>query len=1326
MSLIMSKKNDSPKEFPGAMEEFPIAMEEGDLRACDTELDPFTLAQEAFRAGLIGQNVLDHLTSLQPQVPNSKKLRYLLVHMYSTVNKDKQLFTRMVQVFIKSQSHAATATTTSSPISGNLSISTEHIPSLAELLVPYASEWWFIGTALKFKPQDLRNIKACLMVDLKSCLLKILEDWIERKHKHTLEPTLNNLAGALNSRLVGLGVVACELKESIALKQNFSPPSQALRSHFTECVDLRNGKFLFVSGNRERMEIEEKGSVLLEIQVRSDEPVHCDYKWLVNGMPLTENASPCCPSVSNGVHLGITAPILCISNADIEMDGSIYSCEVSNGKSKIRTRGVTLKVTCPLDQYTVSLASMYWAQPDILEDVWPPVSSAKHIKVSLIRREKVVYGTQYVHHTLRGSMDDILKDTQRVEYNKVLKHIKSKHLVSIEGRPGSGKTEFIHKITRDWSVAPCGVSRLVLLVSLSDLNKPNLDLLDILSLFKDLKVSKELLEDRDGKGVCFIFDGLDKFSPQDGEKSVVYKIISKEYLSQSSVIVASRPAAAARIRRRANKVIEVLGFTHEQISEYFDHFPFVTSLKSKDLKAYLRDHPSILHMCYLPIHATMVAYLFIMGEVPKTETEVYTYITLSTLTRGLGKVGAISTDMHNLDGEERLFFNRTCKLALEMTLANKQVLCQDEVKLCFQGSNDSCCSGDNSLGLITVDLTADLYGFKNTYSFVHLTFQQYLAAYHISTLDNKEQLKLIQMHGGKAHMTTVWKFYCGLVKFDVNDGKFEALGRMILPNVLFLVQSTYESQQPVACNLLLRLLELNLAFEGQNLTTFDLTALGYIMAKSSSPTSLSFKDCSTSIEAVNAMLSESDGKNFPIHSLRYCSDCVNIECFQKLVNSSVSLKVLDVSSRNTNNLSSATFDTCTGLTTLRISNLCIGPDNLQTVLCNCGLLQELVLTGSIGNSDVRVLADNLKKCKSLKVLDVSNNGLDAKLLASGLSYCSHLETLIINDNGISCMDAEVLLQSLRNCKLKVRSKEWIWGNIITMSGFLGGLSNCCCLQELYLWNVEPADSILLASHCQKWPQLTTLELDQCADLNFASGLKHLTSLKVLRMSRISSASGDNIATILASGVARCTNLMEFVISHSDIGDKQTSSLAGALSRCKKLHTLGFSYCGIRNDGAEATAAGARQMILLKNLDLSGNFIESNGVETAVASLRYCTNLSSLNLNENYLGKEGATAIVSCLHYWPYLQALCVGGTLGKTNIGKNGAVVLAKNLFYCTKLRNLDLSYNGIDEESASLVTSSLAMSKNLAELNLEGNPISRDSCSLSALRSKKCLCLLS
>ena len=315
------------------------------------------------------------------------------------------------------------------------------------------------------------------------------------------------------------------------------------------------------------------------------------------------------------------------------MDGSKFSCEVKAKHKKVvnfNTTPVSLNVACVLDEFRGSLNSMYLSQPEVPKDTWPPVSSEKHISLALIRQQQVDYHSQYARLTIRGDMDDILRQKEKIEYDQVFKSLRSGQVVFIEGRPGSGKTTFVHKITQDWAHDYNGGLRLVLLVSLrvlNSLNKPNIDLSDILKLFMDLRVKKELLVERNGKGVCFLFDGLDEFSPKDGENSIIFKIINKEYLSQSTVIVSSRPAAITKLRSRANKSIEVLGFERDQIYDYFDHYPFSDSSMSAELKSYLSSHPNVLHMCYLPIHAAMVGFLYkVTRSVPQTESEMYKHL----------------------------------------------------------------------------------------------------------------------------------------------------------------------------------------------------------------------------------------------------------------------------------------------------------------------------------------------------------------------------------------------------------------------------------------------------------------------------------------------------------------------------------------------------------------------------------------------------------------------------------------------------------------------------------------------------------------------------
>ena len=505
----------------------------------------------------------------------------------------------------------------------------EQASDLNEFLVAHAYKWREIGTALKFKPQDLSTIQASpfLLYDSpRSYLSRLLEEWLLKKFEHTLPPTVYNLKKALRSRTVGLGALANELDTEKVTSDSFM---QAMLSYSIVTVsanvvispDEKRSLTYSSSSMTNYIKLEEGKSTLIEVQVSSPKRYVTEYQWCENSMDIGKKRK---------TYSGSTSPILCIT-ADLFLDDNQISCDLTFHPELnhmplglFSTTPIKVNISCPLDKYKSSLASMYLAQPEVPEDTWPPVGNKKFINLALIKQEVINYGSEYARLTVRGDIDDVLQNKQKIEYSEVFTSLHSGQLLVIEGRPGSGKTTFVNKMTRDWAVTSGGGIRLTLLVSLRVLNTINRpDLSDILSLFQDLKVDKELIEERDGNGVCFIFDGLDEFLPPEGENSIVNKIINKTYLNKSTVIVASRPAAVVKLRHRADKVIEVLGFLKEQILEYFDSYPFSSSTKPAELKAYLSLHPNILHMCYLPIHASMVAFLFeVTGQVPKTETNI--------------------------------------------------------------------------------------------------------------------------------------------------------------------------------------------------------------------------------------------------------------------------------------------------------------------------------------------------------------------------------------------------------------------------------------------------------------------------------------------------------------------------------------------------------------------------------------------------------------------------------------------------------------------------------------------------------------------------------
>ena len=269
----------------------------------------------------------------------------------------------------------------------------------------------------------------------------------------------------------------------------------------------------------------------------------------------------------------------------------------------------------------------------------------------------------------------------------------------------------------------------------------------------------------DGKGLCFIVDGLDEYpAGYEDKTNFIFSELTgaqKPYikLAQSTVVISSRPEVASRVQHLFDKHVEVLGFGDDQINEYIQ----AKYGEDKSFSKYLNDHPHIKHTCYIPLHLAMLVYLkdSLLEHLPETETEMYEPFIFHTLIRDFCKNPSSSCSRKNtLPTSLNNIINESSEIgSLLFHIANlsyigilKRQSIFTEVESVLQHTNSS---------LLVVDKMSVLQ--PTTYSFPHLTIQEFLAAFYFNTyLEQQEQKRILVGYSNQQIRYVFWRFCCGL------------------------------------------------------------------------------------------------------------------------------------------------------------------------------------------------------------------------------------------------------------------------------------------------------------------------------------------------------------------------------------------------------------------------------------------------------------------------------------------------------------------------------------------------------------------------------------
>ena len=469
-----------------------------------------------------------------------------------------------------------------------------------------------------------------------------------------------------------------------------------------------------------------------------------------------------------------------------QLSGNQSACAADVSSSHQVSQSIPQSDLSPvLAKYKKYLQSCYNARVLAPADKYLPTLESPYINLAMIRRGRYnsAQSDEFTIRTLHGGVDQILKNktsmniedlltpedqitTENIdmigmisgfthsEYSDLLKYYHKSQtaqcskmpvrFILVEGPPGIGKSTFAWEVCRRWDeIESLRDYHTVVLLRLREkwvLNATSLSDLLRYPSHPDFSnsIAEELVESQ-GEKLLFVLDGFDEVSQNFDENSVIKSILCRQLLPECTIILTTRPVAKTTLESicqpQVDKHVEIIGFTEQERVKY------ITEVFSKEPELqvnffrYMFLVPHIKSMMYIPLNCAIIAQVYYESQsshhlaIPRTRTQLYKALTHSLLVRHMKMKESnreyLSMLPEGLDEENMERFKVLTKFAFDTYHKGesrkvtffKEDIPEGLVHFGFMNESTEMYAGK---------------GVEKTFSFLHLSLQEYLAACHLA------------------------------------------------------------------------------------------------------------------------------------------------------------------------------------------------------------------------------------------------------------------------------------------------------------------------------------------------------------------------------------------------------------------------------------------------------------------------------------------------------------------------------------------------------------------------------------------------------------------